>query len=129
MRRIILFMSLLLAGFALMLLSTRCEKVTFKEAAVDTTVVVDTVVISFVTDIKPIFKNCTMCHSGAQNPNLSVDPYNALVPKYVSAADAAKPDNSTFLNWLETDPAHKPRTTDAQKTLIRTWISQGVLNN
>ena len=128
MRRIKLLFGLLLAGFAVMILSTRCEKVSFKEDVIDTTTV-DTVVISFSADIKPIFSKCTSCHGGAQNPNLKTDPYNALVPAYVTPADSINPAGSIFLNWLETDGGHKPRTTTAEKSLIFGWIKQGAKNN
>ena len=126
MSTIKLFICLLIAGFAVIMLTPSCEKYTFKEEGIS----VDTItIISFSQDIVPVFKNCTSCHNGAQNPNLKDNPYNSLVPNYVSVADTSNPTASTFYHWITTDDAHIPRTTTPQKSLIWNWIKQGVKNN
>jgi hypothetical protein len=109
-------------------LASSCEKVIFlPPPPLDTTKY-----ISFDTIIKPIFskQGCINCHyTGRQDPDLSVDPYNALVPKYIKLSDSLNAEASEFYQWITTNSDHIPRTTTTEKASIKLWISQGVRNN
>ena len=110
------------------LIATSCEKVIFlPPPPLDTTKY-----ISFDTIIKPIFskQGCINCHyTGRQDPDLSVDPYNSLIPKYLKLSDSLKPAASEFYQWITTNSDHIPRTSILDKENILLWISQGVRNN
>jgi hypothetical protein len=110
------------------MIASSCEKVTFAPLPpLDTTKY-----ISFDTIIKPIFSKdgCIGCHyTGNQAPDLSLDPYNALVPQYIQLSDSANPAGSLFYNWITTNSDHILRTTNADKADIFLWIKQGVRKN
>ena len=83
-------------------------------------------VVEFAADITPIFaaNNCTDCHNGAQDPNLTPgNEYNSLVPEYVVAGNA---NNSEFYSKLSGGHANVDATSLA---LIAEWINSGALNN
>jgi hypothetical protein len=76
-------------------------------------------------DIQPIFTaNCIGCHSENRDPDLrSGNSYNALVPTYVTANDAANSELYTKVN-----SGHGGLTAE-QIELIKAWINQGALDN
>jgi hypothetical protein len=81
--------------------------------------------IEFVADIQPIFTaSCISCHDDSRSPDLRAgNSYNALVPEYVIANDAAA---SRLYNQLA--GGHRSLADD-KITLIQTWINQGAKNN
>jgi len=91
-----------------------------------------TQVIYFATDIQPIFALCTGCHTSSNTLNLTVgNSYNQLVPKYVTAGDAA---NSILYNKLpgKNHPIQVPLSNEPsidQLALLKAWINQGAKNN
>ena len=83
-------------------------------------------VVEFAADIQPIFaiNNCTDCHNGSQNPDLTPgNEYNSLVPEYVTAGDA---NSSELYTKLSGGHASVDATSIA---LIAEWINSGALNN
>ena len=92
------------------------------------------VVVSFATDIEPLFsqagKDCTACHNGNTNPDLREgNAFNAIVPDYVEAGNA---DNSElFLNAPGNDhPIEAGFELSANDlALIEAWINNGALDN
>lgn len=91
----------------------------------------DTQVISFSTDIQPIFALCTGCHTSSNTLNLTEgNSYNQLVPKYVIAGDADSsdlmiklPGGSHFTVSVSNQPSID------QLALLKAWINQGAKNN
>jgi hypothetical protein len=123
-----MFIRLFFTIAAICAIASSCEKVIFPPPPGPDT----TKLISFDTIIKPIFSSdgCLTCHSSAANPpKLSVDPYHALVPRYIQLSDSLNPESSEFYNWMTTNNDHIPRTTITDKANIKLWISQGVRNN
>ncbi|MCO5725415.1 hypothetical protein [Robiginitalea marina] len=90
--------------------------------------------ISFAQDIEPLFsqdgKDCTRCHDGSTDPDLRIGrAYNALVPDYVVAGDAAA---SEFFQKLpgRGHPFDVGFALSAQEiALIGAWIDRGAENN
>ena len=83
-------------------------------------------VVEFAADITPIFaaNNCTDCHNGSQDPNLTPgNEYNSLVPEYVVAGNA---NNSELYSKLSGGHGNVDATSLA---LIEEWINSGALNN
>ena len=83
-------------------------------------------VVEFAADIQPIFaaNNCTQCHNGNQDPDLTAgNEYNSLVPDYVTAGDA---DNSELFTKLSGGHGNVDATS---LLLIEAWINSGALNN
>ena len=92
----------------------------------------ETQVVSFSTEIQPIFALCTSCHTSSNTLNLTVgNSYNQLVPKYVVAGDA----NSSILynkipgkdHPIQVAVSNEPSVD--QLALIKAWINQGAKNN
>ena len=107
----------------------------YDEEVVIPEVVIDPdVVISFATDIEPLFsqagKDCTVCHNGGTDPDLREgNAFNAIVPDYVQAGDA---DNSElFLNAPGNNhPLDVGFVLSADElALIKAWINNGAENN
>ena len=123
-----MFIRIIFTIAVICVIASSCEKVIFlPPPPLDTTKY-----ISFDTIIKPIFskQGCINCHyTGRQDPDLSVDQYNSLVPKYIKLSDSLNPEASEFYQWITTNSDHIPRTTTAEKASIKLWISQGVRNN
>jgi hypothetical protein len=89
----------------------------------------DTQVISFGTEIQPIFSKCTGCHGANVSPDLRAgNSYSALVPKYVSAGNA---DTSRLYNYLPGDKHFDVGISLSANeiALIKAWINQGAKNN
>ena len=92
----------------------------------------DTQVISFSTEIQPIFALCTGCHTASNTLNLTVgNSYNELVPKYVIAGDA---DSSILYDKLpgKNHPIQVSASNELsidQLALLKAWINQGAKNN
>ncbi|MBT8321582.1 MAG: hypothetical protein KJO90_07935 [Eudoraea sp.] len=85
--------------------------------------------ISFAADVLPIIAkyNCAGCHDGGQDPDLRANnAYDALVPQYVTAGDAA---NSVFFQRLpgKSHPPVNISLTDNELTTIEEWINRGAL--
>jgi hypothetical protein len=105
------------------------EEVVIPEVEID-----PDVVISFKTDIEPLFsqndKDCTACHDGGINPDLTEgNAFNALVPDYVKAGDAD--GSKLFLNAPGNDhPQNVGFILSANElALIEAWINNGAENN
>lgn len=82
--------------------------------------------VEFSADIQPIFaiNNCTDCHNGTQDPDLtSGNEYSSLVPEYVEAGNA---QGSELYNKLSSGHGNVDATSLA---LIEEWINSGALNN
>lgn len=90
----------------------------------------DTQVVSFSTDIQPIFtNNCINCHNQNVNPDLRVGKsLSALIPTYVVASNA---NESALFNYLPGNGHHAVGSTLSvdEIALIKAWINQGALNN
>lgn len=125
---------LLLVG-SLGLLSYSCyydEEIDLSEPLPD---IPDTQVISFRTDIEPLFsqngKDCTACHNGnVANPDLRVgSAYNQLVPDYITPGNA---ETSEFYQKLPGigHPIDAGFTLNNDEiALIKGWIDRGAENN
>ncbi len=131
MKKILIFISKATVLILLLSLSS-CyydEEVVIPEVVID-----PDVVVSFATDIEPLFsqtgKDCTVCHNGSTNPDLTEgNAFNAIVPDYVQAGDA---DNSRlFLNAPGNNhPFDVGFSFSANElALIEAWINNGALNN
>jgi hypothetical protein len=87
-------------------------------------------VVSFATDIQPLFSTCTGCHKGSYpEPDLRIGyAYSSLVPEYVTAGNSA---NSVLYNYLPGNGHHDVgfEMNTAQIALIKAWIDQGAANN
>ena len=87
-------------------------------------------VVSFATDVLPLFSNCTGCHNGSiADPDLRADnAYSSLVPAYVTAGNA---EGSDLYNYLPGNGHHDVgfTLTSPQIALIKAWIDQGAANN
>jgi hypothetical protein len=85
----------------------------------------DYVEYKFGADIQPIFTdNCIGCHDDSRSPDLREgNSYNALVPEYVIANDAA-----ASRLYIQLADGHRSLADD-KITLIKTWINQGAKNN
>lgn len=100
-----------------------------EKLVVDIPEIPDTQVISFGTEIQPIFSKCTSCHSTSASPDLRAgNSYNALVPKYVTAGNA---DASKLYNYLPGDKHFDVGISLSvnEIALIKAWINQGAKNN
>lgn len=90
----------------------------------------DTQVISFSSDIQPIFTNkCVDCHNQNINPDLRAgNSYNVLLPTYVTEGNA---DGSRLYNYLPGNGHHDVSFTLSVDdiALIKAWINQGALDN
>lgn len=89
----------------------------------------DTQVISFGTEIQPIFSKCTGCHGANISPDLRTgNSYSALVPKYVTASNA---DASRLYNYLPGNGHHDVGISLSANeiALIKAWINQGAKDN
>lgn len=86
-------------------------------------------VVSFGSDIEPLFTQCTSCHGANLNPDLSSgNAYSSLVPTYVTAYDA---EGSRLYNYLPGDNHHNVGLTlsNNEIALIKAWINRGAENN
>ena len=83
-------------------------------------------VISFKTQIAPIFaEKCNSCHN-AQAPVLTADvAYSKIVPGYVNTASAAT--SKIYVNAASGN--HYAKVSSAQAALILAWITDGAKNN
>ena len=97
-----------------------CERHTIKFPEID-----DSVKIDFVTEILPIFDNdCKLCHSGGQDPNLSMtNAYSSIIEG--NYADTLNPESSELYQILLSSGTHSGRTSNGNVQLILAWISQG----
>ncbi len=86
--------------------------------------------ISFSQEIVPIWdeQNCTSCHNGGQNPDLTADnAYNSIITGgYVDTSD---PAGSIIYYYALPDGNHYQKYTAVQALLVLTWIEQGALDN
>ncbi|MEX0602587.1 MAG: c-type cytochrome domain-containing protein [Bacteroidota bacterium] len=95
--------------------------------------------VSFSRHVEAVFRaRCIACHSGSTAPeglDLSTPAYSNLmnhIPRLVIAGD---PDNSLLVWRIEGQgglarmPFGQPPLTQNQITGIRTWISEGGVNN
>lgn len=86
--------------------------------------------VLFSTDIQPILTKCIGCHNADLSPDLREgNSYNALVPGYVTAADA---ENSRLYNYLPGNGEHPGVNVTLnidEIALIKAWINQGAKNN
>lgn len=87
-------------------------------------------VVSFGTDIQPLFSKCTGCHKGAfPSPDLRAgESYSSLVPEFVTANNA---EGSKLYNYLPGNGHHDVGFTmsASQIALLKAWIDQGAKNN
>ena len=87
-------------------------------------------VVSFASDIQPLFTSCTSCHKGSYpDPDLTAgNSYNSLVPTFVTAGNA---NTSKLYNYLPGNGHHDVGfdMTNGQIALIKAWIDQGAANN
>ncbi len=100
-----------------------------EETIIEIPEIPDTQVISFSTNIQPLFSSCTSCHGTNVSPDLRAgNSYNSLVPAYITAEDA---ENSKFYNYLPGNGHHDIGATLSvdEIALIKAWINQGALNN
>ena len=100
-----------------------------EETIIEIPEIPDTQIISFGTDIQPLFSNCTSCHATNVSPDLRAgNSFNALVPAYVTVEDA---ENSKLYNYLPGNGHHDIGATLSvdEIALIKAWINQGALNN
>lgn len=82
---------------------------------------------SFSTSIQPIFKkDCVLCHSGSQAPNLSEGAaYGSLTNNgYI---DTDNPESSLLYTKLQ--GSHASYTNSANKEMILDWIRAGAPND
>lgn len=89
----------------------------------------DTQVVSYGTEIQPIFSKCTGCHAANVSPDLRTgNSYNALVPKYVTANNV---DASRLYNYLPGKGHHDVgiELSTNEIALIKAWINQGAKDN
>ena len=87
-------------------------------------------VISFGTDIQPLFSKCLGCHKGSfPSPDLRAgESYSSLVPEFVTANNA---EGSKLYNYLPGNGHHDVGFTfsSSEIALIKGWIDQGAKNN
>ncbi|MEZ5069743.1 MAG: hypothetical protein R2751_01945 [Bacteroidales bacterium] len=84
--------------------------------------------VSYSADVQPIFDaNCTACHNGGTDPNLSSgNSYDALIDD--GFVDTGDPEASLIYVVL-TEGAHASRATDLEKLTILGWIMEGAEDN
>ena len=92
----------------------------------------ETPVVSYQTDIVPLWAQCTGCHkSGGDEPNLEDNSYTNLLNGYVEPGDA---DASILYqslqgsNGIQLMPPGSPWP-DSNINLVRDWINQGAEDN
>ena len=87
-------------------------------------------VVSFATNVQPLFSKCTSCHKGGfPAPDLTAgNSYNSLVPEFVTAGNAG---GSKLYNYLPGNGHHDVGFTlsTSEIALIKAWIDQGAANN
>lgn len=123
-----LFQIVLVSSLSLLCFSCYYDEIPEK-LVIDIPDIPDTQVISFSTEIQPIFAKCTSCHNTNTSPDLRVgNSYSALVPKYVSATNA---DSSRLYNYLPGNGHHDVGVSLSANeiALIKAWINQGAKNN
>ena len=90
----------------------------------------DTQVISFASEIQPLFARCTGCHKGGSpSPDLREGTsYNSIVPALVKSGDA---DGSKLYNYIPGKGHFDVGFTlkADELALIKAWINQGAKNN
>jgi len=100
------------------------------EVIIDIPDIPDSQIVSFSSEIQPIFSNnCINCHNADVNPDLREgNSYNALVPQYVNVNDAS---TSRLYNYLPGNGHHDigSSLTTNEIALIKAWINRGALNN
>ena len=85
--------------------------------------------VSFKDDIQPLFSRCVGCHNANLNPDLREgNSYNALVPQFVTAGNAA---NSRLYNFLPGNGHQDIGFTLSTNEIatIKAWIDEGAKNN
>jgi hypothetical protein len=86
--------------------------------------------VSFSNEVEPIFAGagCTSCHGGSLAPDLrSGKAYASLTSNnLVVANDVA---GSKLIQYINAGHNTSSQITAAQKSLIETWINQGIQNN
>jgi hypothetical protein len=99
-----------------------CEKYSFLTPKVD-----PTVIVSFQTEIQPIFnEKCVTCHGGTQFPNLSDGKSFSSLTK---AGFITAPGETSGLYLQMNKSSHISRSSDTEKQKVLNWINQGALNN
>ena len=91
----------------------------------------DSVDVSFLTDIIPVFeKSCTSCHGGGIAPDLRTSKaYNALMNGSKQYVDTTNATASLLYTKIATGGSMATYVTPTEKNLILTWIEQGAKNN
>lgn len=85
---------------------------------------------SFSLEIVPIWEaqNCTGCHPGVNQPDLSADnAYNSITG--LGLVVAGDPDASKIYTHPAPDGGHYAKYTSAQAALVKYWIEEGAKNN
>jgi hypothetical protein len=81
--------------------------------------------VDFTKDIEPVFlkRKCTVCHTSAQQPNLTKDyAFNSLMS--MNLLDTANPANSKL--YVKITSGHNSSSVaESEKALILRWISEG----
>jgi len=96
-----------------------------------------TTVVSFATDIQPIFNSdCIACHNGSLDPDLREgNSYNALMSLPAGSIVPGNSKGSELMGMLNHDPAADnpmppgSQISMAKRTLFANWIDQGAKNN
>lgn len=123
-----LFQIVLVSSLSLLCFSCYYDEIPEK-LVIEIPEIPDTQVISFSTEIQPIFAKCTSCHNANVSPDLRAsNSYSALVPKYVTASNA---EGSRLYNYLPDNGHHDVGVslTANEIALIKAWINQGAKNN
>jgi hypothetical protein len=99
------------------------------------TPVEESVQVSFVNDVQPIFdRRCFNCHGGEKVENdLSVESYETVMKGSWNGTvlEPGNPDGSYLVELIESGemPNRGPRLLPAEIEAIRTWVEAGAPNN
>lgn len=118
----------LIAIFAIILLATSCQYKAIIEPVVPPPDPNDTVYFS--QQIEPIWteQNCTSCHPGSAQPDLTVgNSYTSITSMgLVNTTESAE---SKIYYYALPDGNHYAKYTSSQAALLLLWIEQGALDN
>lgn len=118
----------LIAVFAIILLATSCQYKAIIEPVVPPPDPNDTVY--YAQQIEPIFteQNCTSCHPGSAQPDLTAgNSYNSITG--MGLVNTTEPDVSRIYTYPLPEGNHYVKYTSSQAALILVWIEQGALDN
>jgi len=107
------------------MLFSACEKVVFPPVEIIIPDTTDSVTVSYLLDIQPIWDDkCVNCHG--RDPDLHPDvSYDALISGgYINTEDPASSELITKLYGT-----HDSRATEEEKQLILLWIAKGAEDN